>query len=1122
MTDRIEDHAERLRALDSSQSFIVQAPAGSGKTELLIQRFLTLLGQVDRPESILAITFTRKAAAEMRHRVIGALQKASEPAPGSASDRATWELARRALERNDARDWSLIDHPSRLRIQTIDSLCATLVARMPWLSRMGMPPEPADDATYLYRLAARWTLEMLDSAQTESAVSGALSKLLSHLDNNVGTVERLLSTMLARRDQWLRHVVGHAVLPDLRGDIEVALGQVIEGELAGVARVFPARFQEETVALARFAARNIVREGGSSPLAACADLRIFPDATQAALPGWLGIAELFVTQSGNLRRQLNKNQGFPPGEPGRTARDRWGAIQLEPAVVARLHGLRDLPLNSFDEAQWDMLGALLRLLPVAVGQLRLVFRQQRRVDFTEISMAARAALGPDDDPTDLAFALDGRIQHLLVDEFQDTSQSQYDLLAGIVREWQPGDGRTLFVVGDPMQSIYGFREADVGLFLRARSEGVGPIMLTPLTLSVNFRSAPQIVSWANRAFGLAFPDEEDMFTGAVTYARSVPHKTEGGGKAVQIHPFLVNDAEEEARQILEIIGQAQSTHPGETIAVLVRSRSHLFALVSQLRRAGKKFRAVDIDALAQRPAVQDLLALTRALGHAGDRVAWLSILRAAWCGLTLADLEALVVDAGALAVWDLLRDPRRRHRMSPDGVARVDRIIPVLSEAIDRRSTLPVRRWVEGAWIALGGPASLDTPTDLEDASAYLDLLERSLDGLDVRDERKFAEDVGRLFALPDVEAGEGLQLLTIHRAKGLEFDTVIVPGLGRRPRGDEPRLLMWMEYMGARGSELLLAPIHEVGGDKDPLYQYLRKVQGIKGDYESIRLLYVAATRARHRLHLLGHARPDRDGGGLKAPESRTLLSKIWDTVEPEFGQAWVDPAAPQDAADTGRPDPTPGVAVRRLARDWEPPTPPREIRWAPGVATADSDEAAAPRPIFEWATELQRRVGNVVHRALQEIQVPNREGISEDVLRLALRSEGLDGSKLDEAVSRAVAALTNVVRDDRGRWILSVHEDGEREYALSAIVDGKLRRMVLDRTFVDGGVRWIIDYKTGTHEGGGRDPFLDNEQERYRQQLEGYASVMRRVDSRPIRLGLYFPSLRGWREWAFRDGPA
>ena len=704
------------------------------------------------------------------------------------------------------------------------------------------------------------------------------------------------------------------------------------------------------------------------------------------------------------------------------------------------------------------------------------------MDFTEIAIGARTSLGTDAEPTDLAFAIDYRIQHLLVDEFQDTSQSQYELLTRLVGEWQPGDGRTLFLVGDPMQSIYGFREADVGLFLRARTEGVGPVALTPLMLSVNFRSTAGVVDWVNRALGTAFPSVENRFTGAVTYEPSVPFKTESDEDAVRVHAFLASDLDLEAERVLEIIGETRTQHPDGTIAVLVRSRSHLFGIVSALRRAGERFSAVEIDALSERPVVGDLVALTRALLHPADRIAWLSLLRAPWCGLTLADLHALVDGDFNRAIWDILKTEEWLARLSPDGIRRLERLIPVLSDAIDRRGTLAVPRWVEGVWIAMAGPACLETRADLE--------------------------------------AGDGLQLLTVHKAKGLEFDTVILPGLGRRTRSDDQRLLMWLEYIRDGELRLLLAPIHKVGGDKDPVYDYLRKVHATKSGQESTRLLYVAATRARRRLHLLGHTRLNQDGTAFKAPDPRALLSKIWDMVEADFvealrGSGGEDARLPKDAE-------LAGIPLRRLSLDWTAPAPPEDIAWD-AASPADSEQVGAHRPVFEWASELQRRGGIVVHRMLQEMHAREGLALREDTLRVALRSEGLDGEKLDEALDRAIVALGNAAVDEQGRWILSGHEEDQREYALSTVVERKVRRFVLDRTFVDDGVRWIIDYKTSTHEGSGRDAFLDNEQMRYREQMEGYARVMRSLDSRPIRLGLYFPLVQGWREWAFEedDGP-
>ena len=1116
MIDQVQDRQQRLQALDPTRSFIVQAPAGSGKTELLIQRFLTLLGQVEHPEAVVAITFTRKAAAEMRHRVISALRSASEPQPDTPHEVHTWKLAQAALAQNDKLNWSLTEHPSRLRIQTIDSLCALLVRQMPWVSRLGASLGPEEDAGRLYLQAARRTLAMLDSEQAAD-VSADLSQLLAHLDNNVAIVEQLLSTMLGKRDQWLRHVVGQPPPALLRKELEHSLKRVVAPALERVEAAFPEGIRAETVELARFAAGNLRELHRASALDACFELRDFPDAGLESLPRWLGLAEMFLTRRGARRETLNRNQGFPPIRAGRAAKERLLGIELDPPAVAALHALRLLPPLGFDDGQWVVLAALMHLLPEAVEQLQLVFRDEGSVDFTEISIRAGDALGTDEVPTALAFALDCRIQHLLIDEFQDTSQSQYRLLARLIGDWQPGDGRTLFLVGDPMQSIYGFREAEVGLFLNARAIGIAAVRPEPLTLSVNFRSSAGIVDWVNRALSVAFAETENALTGAVTYEPSVPFKGDGSGRAVHLHPFLVDEAESEARRVREIIEEAQSKNPGGTIAVLVRARSHLAHIVAALRQSGKKFRAVEIDALGKSPVVQDLMSLTQALLHPGHRLAWLSILRAPWCGLRLGDLDALVKGDATTAVWDLLHDPARQEQLSPDGRTRLDRLIPLVGDALARGGRLPVRRWVESLWIALGGPACLEARADLEDAAAYLDLLEQSTDGMQLRDETGFAEEVARLHAPSDVEADEGLQLMTIHKAKGLEFDTVILPGLRHTPPPEERRLLRWLEYMDGDRLRLLLAPIHQAGGDKDALHEYLENADREKRRHETTRLLYVATTRARKNLHLLGNAKLEPEGARLNAPDSRSLLAKIWTTVEPEFSESLIGAEVEEeDNVDTVTPKP-PGIPLRRLAAGWTPAPPPQDVVWEPRKQLRGTEDPGSRQPTFDWASELQRRVGTVVHRMLQQLYAPDRLHFGHDTLRVALRQEGLDGRKLDEALSRAESALKNIVGDDRGRWILSRHQDDQREYALSAVVQGRVRRHVLDRTFVAGGTRWIIDYKTGTHSGGSPEDFLDNEQARYRTQLESYGSLIRSMDSRPIRLGLYFPMLQGWREWVY-----
>ncbi|HLQ76257.1 MAG TPA: UvrD-helicase domain-containing protein, partial [Terriglobia bacterium] len=853
---------------------------------MLIQRFLTLLATVEYPESIIAVTFTRKAAGEMRHRVIEALKKANESGenspPEKEHERQTWELSRKVLAHDADRRWQLIQHPARLRIQTIDSLCGMLVRQMPWLSRMGAGVPPEENSEYLYREAARATVDMLEQNSPSAA---PLERLLKHLDNNLGTVETLLSGMLRNRDHWLRHIVPNRGSAALRPALQTAMRRVIADELEDARARFPREIVPETIGFANFAARHLASENSASDIVRCAGLKDLPGSSFEHVPQWLGLAELFLTKDGKRRKALNVNTGFPPKPDCKEEKARCLALELPPESMAALHGVRSLPPDDFSDSQWEVLSALTELLPAAAAQLKVVFQQAGKVDFTEVAHASRIALGTRDNPTDLAFSLDCRIEHLLVDEFQDTSQGQFELLETLTMEWQPGDGRSLFLVGDPMQSIYGFREAEVALFLKARERGIGNVTLTPLTLSVNFRSNPGIVKWVNDELGRAFPAQPDRFRGAVTYEKSVAFRTGDETRGVHIHPSLDRDPVIEAAEVVSIVRKARASRPDDTIAVLVRSRSHLPAIINAFRGSSEKFTAVDIDRLGDRSVVQDLLALTAALLHAGDRAAWLAILRAPWCGLTLADLQSLVGQDFTSAIWDLLNDPSHLAEISPDGLRRIERIKPILAAAISERGRLPLRRWVEATWLALGGPACLENATGLEDAAVYLDLLESSAAGSDLRDTGRFFADVTGLFARPDVEADGKLQLLTIHKAKGLEFDTVILPGLGRSPRSDESRLLLWLEYIDRRNqSQLLLAPIKETGTENDPAYTYVQKIRNAKTENETTRLLYVAATRARSHLHLLGHAEVDPETAMVKPPASRTLLSRIWPAVLPKF----------------------------------------------------------------------------------------------------------------------------------------------------------------------------------------------------------------------------------------------
>ncbi|MCY3769183.1 MAG: UvrD-helicase domain-containing protein [Gammaproteobacteria bacterium] len=1128
--DSISDRAARSRALDPSESFIVQAPAGSGKTGLLIQRFLVLLAGARTPEEIVAVTFTRKAAGEMRQRILDALVGAREgPLPETDHEKRTRELARDALERDGALGWQLLDNPSRLRIQTIDSLCTALVRQMPVLSRCGSVPAIAEDAGPVYREAARNTIAELESG---AAWSDSIAYLVEHLDNRLDRLQGLVVDMLARREQWLRHIIGPGRAGPQRARLEEALGRVIAEALGPLKEQVPEGCKPELIELARYAGGNVEDRG--SPIAALWDLTGLPGRQRSDFCQWKGLAVLMLTNEGNWRKSLTRNIGFPAGKGLRTQmKERMLALleslKEEEEFRQQLHDACRLPPHRYTEEEWKTLEALVETLRVAAAHLDLVFRETGQADFPALTRAAIRALGDPEEPTDLALALDYRIRHLLIDEFQDTSFSQYELLKGLTAGWQAGDGHTLFLVGDPMQSIYRFREAEVGLFLVAREHGIGHLPLEFLRLEVNFRSQQGIVDWINQHFRDILPAQDDISRGAVSYAPSTAVHPELEGEAVVVHPSFVcppakRDDLAEAHQVVAIVRQAKAAHPQGTTAILVRSRSHLVRTVEQLQKAGLRFQAVEIDSLAHRPVVQDLLALTRALSHLGDRIAWLAVLRAPYCGLTLEDLHVLAGEDSSTPVIDLLHQPARKERLGQDGRSRLDRVLPVLDRALSEQSRGSLRSLVEGVWMVLGGPACVTDETGLEDAEVYFQLLERLGSAGEVPDIHDLNHQVEQLFALPDLAADASLQLMTVHRAKGLEFDTVIVPGLGRGTRPNEEKLLQWLERgVAVNRRDLLLAPIRREGENPNRIAAYLRRLEQEKGLFEDSRLLYVAATRARQRLELLGHVgvRKANQGHELKEPLAGALLSRLWPVLKDHFAASLAEIPLPETAVE---PE-TRTVARTRLASDWELPAPPQSVQ----VAESSVQESEEEPIKFEWAGETARLVGTVVHRLLQHMGAVGGERITPGDLfrygqvgRKMLARLGVPQNRLETAIETISTALERALGDERGQWILSSqHAEARCELALSWNRDGRVEHRIIDRTFVDGqGTRWIIDYKTGSHTGGGVERFLDQEQDRYRPDLDRYAGIMSKMDARPIRLGLYFPLLQGWREWPYIPG--
>lgn len=1094
----VDDAQAREEATDPRLSVLLQAPAGSGKTTVLTQRLLRLLAEVDEPEEILAITFTRKAAAEMRARVMKALRgQIDGRGPQGARLR---DLAQAALQHSTLRGWNLADDPGRLRIQTIDSFNFRLASQLPVAAGAGGSLVVADAARDLYRRAAR---RALIDAEADATLAADADLMFDRLDNNWGKVEELLERMLELRGHWLPHVLAHD---------SGALRDRVSDSLANISRDHLARACARIPAALRRAAAALPDVG---PLEAGAE----------RLRGWQRLAELCLTQEGEWRKMIGGAKVFGPAYESKAARSvlRSFIEELSGVTGAReiLCEMASLPGTELEEGDAAALEALSRLLRSAAAHLQAEFSVTGRVDHTYVAGAARAALSEAGLPTDLALRTGLSLRHILVDEFQDTSLAQFDLVEALTAGWDEGDGRTLFVVGDPMQSIYQFREAEVGLFLRAREHGIGTVRLKALQLTRNFRSVPKLIDWTNETFARLFPEHDDLRASAVAFTPSLAARpaSESTG-AVQLGLFhdspaavqlrLFGEPTQEAAAVSERIIELRLLDAQCSVAVLVAARAHAVPIISALRDKGVACVGVDLVPLGEVAIVRDLVALLQALCHLGDRTAWLAVLRAPWCGLSLATLTRLSQRGDRALIWEAMADPERLAQCPAADRKRLERIRNVLRRALEDSGRDSLPDWLEATWLRLGA-ADAYQAQDLRHARAFFFALGERVAAGEWRGTQDLELLLENLFAQPETgtDRAPPVQVMTIHRAKGLEFDHVLLPALDRDRGRDREPLLRWLDLPRATGeSDLVMAPAPVIGEETGGrVGEYLKRLISERAANEQVRLLYVAATRARQTLYLSGAPKARADGS--VAPRSGTLLQSLWPALSARFESASAT-AEVEEASAMSQP-------LRRLRSNWTPPRldPPPSLPHLP----------IAPQPLeqdleFSWVQETSRSIGTLVHAHLERFAegAPSADSIASrrDEFAQQLRRHGVPEREVPGAVQVVIDALTRTAADERGRWIFSrEHRQPQSELALTGLADGRLTNVIIDRSFVDSaGTRWVIDFKTSRHQGGGLEEFLDREMQRYEGQLRRYVELARGLGPNPVRAALYFPLLGAFRE--------
>ena len=1112
----LPDKKARNEALDIRHSFHLEAPAGSGKTWLLTGRFLELLGEVDHPHEILALTFTNKAAGEMRERIRNLLNRAvAGDTPRSPQEEPLLQAAVRASQRQPAHRLAA---PDGLRIMTFHGFCLHLVQRAPIEASVtpGSRVMSDEEQQQLRTQVAAATIHELLQRSRKDLLRQAVENRLLRLNNRWLALRDQLADLIERRDllQDLLALMGS--YPD-RQQLEVTLTERLERLLqllvARCSLAFESTFLGENwpdfiAHLHKNGAEAGIRLPGTLPPA---------EATQ--LEKWQEIASVLTTADGKPRKQVGPATGFYSG----FSKSKWAEaiLKLPAETLHHLQDLKTLPSVSDGTADLDALYDLILVVGETLNLYRSACRQRHLLDYVELEQAA-LRLFDQETPTDLQLFLDRKIQHLLVDEFQDTNRSQWLLLQHLCSGWLPDSGRTLFVVGDPKQSIYAFRKAEVSLFLEAKKglpiPGQNRFALRCLQLEANFRSNHRLVDWTNELFGQTIMNRADPEVDEVPYVDAVA-LVEPIPDQLSLNLFSSEDQSVDPREIeAEWLGKAvrhelKQLTGGEKIGILLFARTHLSQYLQGLQRAGVAVQVQEGTPLLAHREVLHLRQITHALVRPQDDLAWASLLRAPWCQLTLEQF----VEVGRRPELSWLEKIRATKTDFP--------LVAELWQAITRsRQRLgrgELSTLVENVWLELGGPevvASNGSSASVANCRSFLDLLSRAEQGIPEETLVKAELLLQNAYAPPDPGAAPSpVELMTVHRAKGLEFDVLFLPFLDWNPlsggRGPHPPYLL--ERLPGSSGELLIAMAPDRRRDNSVgIYQLLRRLRERKKLAEAKRIFYVAATRARRSLYLSGIVRAKNgeissrkesplgwldnhyglkqsENGGLVAENNSFLdlyLNPVLTSVDPDEHAEVTD--LPESLP--FEPEPLPYITV------------------APSQLTERVEQIQG-----EEEDPNARARGAVTHRLLEYIEKENPMPQTAAVVA-ALVSEGVLEMEAQELAEEILQEIQDCLQEDFFNWLLRKdHPQAYCEWSLEdRPAEGQIRTGIVDRVVFDGDNWWVVDYKTSRPAAGEKDEdFLEREVDIYRPQLLAYKEMVANylnVELNAVRPVLYFTALQ------------
>jgi len=1106
--------AENQRAAsDPDASAWVTASAGTGKTKVLTDRVLNLLLAGTAPERVLCLTFTKAAAAEMHNRLadrLAAWAVATDAEltawlsalTGAAPDAATLRRARELFAR-------VLDTAGGMKIQTIHAFCQTVLARFPL--EAGVPPhfQVMDERSAAETLQAARERVLLGAGRGDPRLADALAAVTAHAAES--GFDALLGELLTHRSRLVRLLTREGgVEPVVRHVFDhLGIAQAETPETVRRAGCGPGEPDEAALRLAVEA----MKQGTAKEAGKADTLRAWLDAEAAQrAESYAEHRALFLTQTGEVqKRLLTKN-----------AQAVSGALDAMEAEAARLQAL-EARMNAATLAHAT--AGLLRLGAAVLDAYHARKRARALMDYDDLVLTARDLLTQPTRAAWVLFKLDGGLDHVLIDEAQDTSPEQWEVVQALTSEFFAGEGtrptgaRSVFAVGDAKQSIYSFQRADPAAFARMHDhfaerarEAEQP--WRPVNLQVSFRATDAVLDAVDAVF--AQPDAAD---GVVEGAGTLHHDPVRVGHAgrVELWPTVAPAGEGEtdpwqppaepepesppatrlaqllAAKIAGWIGGApegwlsargRRMQAGDVLILVRRRTAFMGELVRALKQRGVPVAGVDRMVLTEQLAVRDLVALGRFLLLPEDDLTLACVLKSPLIAL---DEDALfeLCHARPGTLWDALRD-RAGER------ADFERAHARLSELLDRADFIPpyelfarilgAEQGRRAILARLGSEANEALDEFLQLALAYEREHVPSLQGF------LHWLEAGEQEVKREAEhAGDAVRVMTVHGAKGLQAPVVILPDTTQPPeKGDR---LLWDEATG-----LALWPPRKTY--EEDRARSLREAAEAARAKEYRRLLYVAMTRAEDRLYVTGWRTNKTPGATAWYDMIAAGLGAVAEPVDFDFTatipEGWTGPGLRLDTPQRAQPkDPTPPRAAGPPAGelpDWgrTPPAPePRPPRPLAPSQQAESDPPVRS-PLQPGEADAFQR-GRLIHRLLQTLPDLPPEARAHAAGRfLADPAHGLSTGAQRELRDEVLA----VVNAPEHAHLFG--PNSRAEVPVVGLLDG--REPVsgqVDRLVVTDTAVVIVDYKTN------RPPpaHPDDVPDVYRRQLGTYARLLERA---------------------------